>query len=117
MKLHRCKNVWVKVGGHPCWRVQKALDEAGISYELVPHPTSRSKRKELRGRLNQALLPVIELEDGTVYRAESKEMAKRIPMLERTGEAEPLRSNFIAGIKHMPVKYPPGPRVCPVAGS
>src|SRR5256885_1886117 len=39
-----------------------------------------------------------------------EEMAKRIPTLERTGEAEPLRSNFIAGIKHMPVKYPPGAR-------
>jgi cholest-4-en-3-one 26-monooxygenase len=40
-----------------------------------------------------------------------EEMAKRVPTLERTGEAEPLRSNFIAGIKHMPVKYPPGPKV------
>jgi len=44
-----------------------------------------------------------------------EEMAKRMPTLERTGDAEPLRSNFIAGIKHMPVKYPPGERVCPVA--
>jgi cholest-4-en-3-one 26-monooxygenase len=44
-----------------------------------------------------------------------EEMAKRMPTLERTGEAQPLRSNFIAGIKHMPVKYPPGERVCPVA--
>jgi len=46
-----------------------------------------------------------------------EEMAKRIPTLERTGDAQPLRSNFIAGIKHMPVKFPPGPRVCPVAHS
>jgi cholest-4-en-3-one 26-monooxygenase len=44
-----------------------------------------------------------------------EEMAKRMPTIERTGEAEPLRSNFIAGIKHMPVKFPPGERVCPVA--
>jgi cholest-4-en-3-one 26-monooxygenase len=44
-----------------------------------------------------------------------EEMAKRIPTIERTGEAAPLRSNFIAGIKHMPVKFPPGERVCPVA--
>jgi cholest-4-en-3-one 26-monooxygenase len=44
-----------------------------------------------------------------------EEMAKRMPTIERTGEAQPLRSNFIAGIKHMPVKYPPGERVCPVA--
>ncbi len=46
-----------------------------------------------------------------------EEMAKRIPTIERVGDAQPLRSNFIAGIKHMPVKYPPGPRVCPVAGA
>jgi cholest-4-en-3-one 26-monooxygenase len=44
-----------------------------------------------------------------------EEMAKRMPTLERTGEAQPLRSNFIAGIKHMPVSFPPGERVCPVA--
>ncbi|HVJ95620.1 MAG TPA: cytochrome P450, partial [Acidimicrobiia bacterium] len=37
-----------------------------------------------------------------------EEMAKRVPAIERVGEAEPLRSNFIAGIKHMPVKYPAG---------
>jgi cholest-4-en-3-one 26-monooxygenase len=40
-----------------------------------------------------------------------EEMAKRVRTIERTGDAEPLRSNFIAGIKHMPVKYPPGKRV------
>ena len=40
-----------------------------------------------------------------------EEMAKRVPTIERVGEAQPLRSNFIAGIKHMPVEYPPGPRV------
>jgi cholest-4-en-3-one 26-monooxygenase len=44
-----------------------------------------------------------------------EEMAKRIPTIERVGDALPLRSNFIAGIKHMPVQYPPGERVCPVA--
>jgi cholest-4-en-3-one 26-monooxygenase len=38
------------------------------------------------------------------------EMARRVPRIERVGEAQPLRSNFIAGIKHMDVKYPPGAR-------
>jgi cholest-4-en-3-one 26-monooxygenase len=38
------------------------------------------------------------------------EMARRVPTIERTGDAQPLRSNFIAGIKHMPVSYPPGAR-------
>jgi cholest-4-en-3-one 26-monooxygenase len=40
-----------------------------------------------------------------------EEMAKRVPTVERVGEAQPLRSNFIAGIKHMPVQYPPGEKV------
>jgi cholest-4-en-3-one 26-monooxygenase len=40
-----------------------------------------------------------------------EEMAKRVPAIERAGDAAPLRSNFIAGIKHMPVKYPPGAKV------
>jgi len=47
VKLHRCKNIWVKVGGHPCWRVQKALDEAGVEYEVVKHPWPDRKREEI----------------------------------------------------------------------
>jgi glutathione S-transferase len=73
--------MWVKVGGHPCWRVQKALDEAGIPYEIVKHPLSRSKRTELKQMTGQDKLPAIELEDGTVIREESKDLAERI----RTG--------------------------------
>jgi glutaredoxin len=78
VKLHRCSNMWVKVGGHPCWRVQKALDEAGIPYEVVKHPLSRSKRTELQELTGQDKLPAIELEDGTVIREESKDLAARI---------------------------------------
>jgi cholest-4-en-3-one 26-monooxygenase len=39
-----------------------------------------------------------------------EEMARRIPTLELAGEVQPLRSNFIGGIKHMPVKFPKGQR-------
>jgi cholest-4-en-3-one 26-monooxygenase len=39
-----------------------------------------------------------------------EEMARRIPTIELIGEVQPLRSNFIAGIKHMPVKFPAGKR-------
>jgi hypothetical protein len=35
IKFHRCSGMWGKFSGHPCWRVQKALDEAGVQYELV----------------------------------------------------------------------------------
>ena len=49
VKLHRCGGTWVKIDAHPCWKVQKALDESGI-----------------------------ELRDGTVVRRESKELAEMI---------------------------------------
>lgn len=39
-----------------------------------------------------------------------EEMARRIPTIELVDEPAPLRSNFIAGIKHMNVAFPPGPR-------
>jgi glutathione S-transferase len=76
--LHRCNNVWLKIGGHPCWRVQKALDEAGIEYELDPMPSAPWKRDETEQRTQQKKYPWIEFEDGSIYRAESKEMAQRI---------------------------------------
>ena len=91
VKLHRCGNLWVKLGGHPCWRVQKALDEAGVNYEIVKGPWPRGKRTELERVSGQKAYPVIEFEDGTVYREESKAMAARIragKLLEgRRGEA------------------------------
>ena len=76
--LHRCSNEWVKLSGHPCWRVQKALDEQGVDYEVVKGPLRRSKRDELETLSGQRLYPVIELPDGTAYRDESKAMVARI---------------------------------------
>ena len=78
IKLHRCPNEWAKIGGHPCWKVQKALDESGIEYELVKGPLRPGKRDDLERLSGQRKYPVIEFEDGTVYREESKDMAERI---------------------------------------
>jgi glutathione S-transferase len=78
IKLHRCPNLWLKVGAHPCWKVQKALDEQGVEYELVKGPLRRGKRDDLERLSGQRKYPVIEFEDGSVYRAESGEMAERI---------------------------------------
>ena len=78
VKLHRCSNVFVKIGAHPCWKVQKALDDQGIEYEIVKGPLRRSKRDELERLSGQRMYPVIEFPDGEVYRAESKEMVARI---------------------------------------
>lgn len=82
VKLHRCSTMWVKIDAHPCWRVQKALDEQGIDYELVKGPLRPGKRGELESLSGQRKYPVIEFEDGRVYRDESAQMAERI----RAGE-------------------------------
>jgi glutathione S-transferase len=78
LKLYRCSNLWVKIGGHPCWRVQKALDEQGIEYEVVPGPVRRGKRDHIEALSGQRQYPVIQFEDGSIYREESKDMAERI---------------------------------------
>ncbi len=78
VKLHRCSLLFVKIDRHPCWNVQKALDEQGIEYEIVKGPLRPGKREELDQLSGQNKYPVIEFEDGRVYREESKEMAERI---------------------------------------
>jgi glutathione S-transferase len=78
VKLHRCSTMWLKIGPHPCWKVQKALDDAGTEYEVVKHPLRRGQREQIEQLTGQHKLPVIELEDGTVIREESKDMAARV---------------------------------------
>ena len=85
IKLHRCPHTWIKMAGHPCWRVQKALDDMGVEYEVVPEPWPwRKKRTAVIEATGQSGLPAIELEDGTVLREESKDLAERI----RSGRLE-----------------------------
>jgi glutathione S-transferase len=85
VKLHRCPTMFAKFGAHPCWKVQKALDEQGVEYEVVKGPLLPGKRDQLEQLSGQRKYPVIEFEDGTVYREESKDMAERI----RAGELRP----------------------------
>ena len=82
--------MWAKVGAHPCHRVQKALDEQGIEYEVVKGPLRPGKRDELQRLSGQRKYPTIEFEDGSAYRAESTEMATRIragKLFEGSGDA------------------------------
>jgi len=76
VKLHRCSTPW-KFG--PCWRVQKALDEQGIDYEVVTGPLRPGKRADLRQLTGQQLYPAIEFENGSTYREESRDMAATNP--------------------------------------
>ena len=79
IKLHTCPATWLKVDGHPCWRVQKALDETGIEYRIVKEPMlPRSRRKNVIAHTGQAALPAIEFEDGRWLRQESADLAARI---------------------------------------
>ncbi len=79
VKLHRCSVMWLKINGHPCWRVQNALDEQGIEYEVVKEAWPiRSKRTEVIAATGQSAVPAIELEDGTWWREESADMAAAI---------------------------------------
>jgi len=71
--------MWAKFGTHPCWNVQKALDEQGIDYEVVPGPwPSRKKRTAVIADTGQSAYPAIEFEDGSWYREQSKDMVRTI---------------------------------------
>lgn len=79
IKLHRCPLTFIHSGIDHCYPVQKALDDEGIDYEIVKEPLlPRSRRKDVERLSGQRLLPVIEFEDGSVYREESADMATTI---------------------------------------
>ncbi len=76
VKLHRCRFEWLKTG--PCWKVEKALKDMAVDYEVGAGPSRPSKRHKMMEHTGQALYPAIEFENGTWYREESKDMAKTI---------------------------------------
>lgn len=83
LKLHRCPFTFMHTDLDSCWKVQRALDEQGIEYELVKEPSlPRTRRKDVIELSGQKLLPVIEFTDGSAYREESSDMAATI----RAGE-------------------------------
>jgi glutathione S-transferase len=70
--------MWARIDAHPCWKVQKALDEQEIEYEVVKGPLRPGKRDDLERLSGQRKYPTIEFEDGRAYREESKDMAATI---------------------------------------
>ena len=73
--LHRCGTPW-RFG--PCWRVQKALDDEGVRYEVVAGLWRFKNRTVVLEGTGQSLYPAIRFENGSWYREESKEMARTI---------------------------------------
>ena len=92
VKFHRCRFTWFKVA-HPCWTVQKALDDQGIEYEIVKEPTfPRGKRAVVIEHTGQHFLPAVEFEDGSWYREQSGVMASEIGagrLFEKAGRSTP----------------------------
>jgi hypothetical protein len=78
VKLLRCSGQWVKIKAHPCWKVEKALQDMGIEYDRVNLPSGRGKRDEVEAITGQKKYPAIQFEDGSVYREESKDMERTI---------------------------------------
>jgi hypothetical protein len=73
--------------------VQKALDEAGVQYEVVKGPwPGRKNRTAIKEGTGQTSYPAIEFENGTWYREESAEMARTIRegrLMEKQGATTP----------------------------
>ena len=70
--------------------MQRELDNAGIDYKVVKGPRSKAGRDELERLSGQRFYPVIEFEDGSIYREQSKEMAAMIKsgrLMEKRGGA------------------------------
>jgi glutathione S-transferase len=89
IKLHRCRFTFIHSDLSQCYRVQKALDDQGVDYEIVKAPYfPRSRRKDVERLSGQRLLPVIEFEDGSAYREESADMATTI----RSGRLDSKRA-------------------------
>ena len=78
VKLHRCSWTFLHTDLDACWKVQRALDEKGVPYEIVKHGYRKGARPEVVALSGQKWLPVVEFEDGSAYRAESDDMAARV---------------------------------------
>jgi glutaredoxin len=78
VKLLRCSGQWAKIKAHPCWKVEKALQDMGIDYERVSLPSGRGKRDNIIAITGQKKYPAIQFDDGSVYREESKDMEATI---------------------------------------
>jgi len=87
VKLHRCSYTFLHTELDACWKVEKALKDEGVPYEVVKHGYAKSdkSRSEVIELSGQKLLPVLELPGGEVYRADSDDMAARV----RSGQLGP----------------------------
>lgn len=87
IKLHRYSYTFLHVNADACWRLQTALDEQGVEYEVVKHGYGKSEkaRADVIARSGQKLLPMLELADGTIVREETDTMVAKVASGELPG--------------------------------
>jgi glutathione S-transferase len=88
VKLHRCSWTFLHTDMDACWKLQRALVDQGVEFEIVKHGYGKGARPAVEQLSGQRWLPVIEFDDGSAYRAETDAMVARV----RAGElfsAEP----------------------------
>jgi glutathione S-transferase len=87
VKLHRCSYTFLHLDADACWRMQKALDEQGVEYEVVKHGFGKSEkaRADVVKLSGQKYVPVLEFADGTVYREETNDMIAKLKSGELPG--------------------------------
>lgn len=80
IKLHRCSYTFLHVNADACWRLQKALDQQGVEYDVVKHGFGKSEnsRAEVVELSGQKFVPVLELGDGSIYREETDDMIAKL---------------------------------------
>ncbi len=89
IKLHRCSYTFLHVNADACWRMQRALDEQGVEYEVVKHGYGKSEksRADVVKLSGQKYVPVLEFPDGTVYREETDAMVAKLKSGQLPGSA------------------------------
>ena len=78
--------------GPPLLARAEGARRGGRRVRLVRLPASRRNREEVERLSGHRKYPVIEFEDATIYREESKDMAETI----RSGQLEPKRASIAA---------------------
>ena len=97
VKLHRCSNQWVKVGGPSVLEGREGPAGAwGSSTSASRGRSAASKREAVFSGTGQRLYPAIQFEDGSWYREESKEMERTIRAGELMSKAAAPASRRVA---------------------
>ena len=92
IKLYRCKNVWVKSPATRAGACRRPSTTRASSTSSSKGPGRRGKRGDLEKLSGQTKYPVIQFEDGSVYREESKDMAETIitgKLFDKQGAQQP----------------------------